>query len=96
MQLALLSGANPRTSRDGPTVMLSKGTWKITYDGVKDTVLWIMVTSKPFVRPDEDQVESFPIKHEHVLELPIASRVKLIFNQRGQERFVSVMAVKVS
>lgn len=96
MRLALLSGANPQIAKDGPRVRLAKGTWKICYDGVRESVLWIMLTSKPFVRQDEDQVVPLPISDGHMVTIEITSTAHLIFQHRGSERFISVYAEKVA
>lgn len=94
--LALLSGANPRTAADGPSVRLAKGTWKVHFDGVVDTDLIIVMTSKPFVRQDEDMVVPFPIKNGHELNLEQPATVRLMWHKRGSENFVSVSVEKVA
>lgn len=95
-RLALLSGANPRVCKDGPVVRLSSGKWRIDFEGVRESVLWIQLTSKPFERQDEDQVVPLPITDGHEVTLHIPSNARVIFQHRGSEPFISVMAQKVA
>lgn len=95
-RLALLSGANPRVCKDGPTVRLSSGKWKIEYEGVCSTELIILITSKPFESQDEDQIVPFRITDGHEITLHAPANVKLMIHQRGAEPFISVMAQKVA
>lgn len=95
-RLALLSGACPSRAKDTPTVRLSKGKWKIEYEGVVNSTFWILVTTKPFVSQQEDQVVPFKIQDGHEINLEMSANAKLMFEHIGSEQFVSVMARKVA
>lgn len=96
MRLALLSGANPLVAKDGPKVRLAKGVWKIRYDGVRESGFMLVLTSRPFANPLEDQVVAVSVSDGHELNLEFPAVVYVMFKQRGQERFLSVFAERVA
>jgi hypothetical protein len=95
-RLALLSGACPFRAKDAPTVRLSKGKWKLEYEGVLNTTFYILLTSKPFESQQEDLVVPFAVQDGHEITLHESVNAKLVFYYRGNEQFVSVMACKVA
>ncbi len=88
MQLALLSGASPLTCKQGPVVRLQAGTWEFSIDGLVDSELSINRNSYP------DQSEL--LKHGAQISCIDAIEVRVDFNKRGNERYITVNATRVA
>jgi len=86
MKIALLSGANPRVCKEGPTVRLLKGSWAIGVQGIIDSELTLHV----------DGYECTNVWHPGMtLHIDEAELVKLHFSKRGSESFIVAFAEKV-
>jgi hypothetical protein len=76
--LALLCGANPRISKDGPRVRITPGKWCVEVDYLKDSVLGIYLNDTLL---DET--------HEKLFSIEQASTVQIKFQNRGTESFIN-------
>lgn len=80
MRIALLIGANPRSSRvEGLAIPLRAGTWQITSSPIKDSVITVHAN---------EQSHSI---NEHFV-FPEAGIVSVEFTKRGTEQYVSLFA----
>lgn len=95
-KLALLAGANPQTCKSGPVVRLAAGRWKFECSDIKDSSLYAALTSKPFVRDDEDMVEFISVQHEAEFDLEVPVVFRLDFRHRGTEKHITIMVAKVA
>ena len=93
MQLALLSGAIPRTCARGPKVRLQRGKWKFGCTGLIDTRLFLAVSFHPLAQEIERII---PITHDQEFELEYAAIVYVDFAERSDERFITINAEKVA
>lgn len=88
MQLALLSGASPRTCKHGPAVRLIPGKWRLNVQGMVDSSLLMHV----------EGYEASNLVH-HGMNLPEVDEtiiVQLSFGIRGSESYITVIAEKVA
>lgn len=86
MQLALLSGASPRSCKHGPAVRLHKGSWRLNMQGVVDSSLLLHV---------EGYECSNLAQHGMVIPCEQTEIVQLSFGIRGTEQYITVIAEKV-
>jgi hypothetical protein len=82
-QLALLSGANPRSCKHGPAVRLFPGKWRLNVQGMVDSNLLVHV---------EGYDASNLVHHGMVLNCENVEIVQLSFGVRGTEQYISVIA----
>lgn len=87
MQLALLSGASPRTCKHGPVVRLHKGSWRLNVQGQQDSSLLVHV---------EGYECSNLVQHGMMLNCEGTELVQLSFGVRGSEDYITVIAEKVA
>lgn len=86
IHLALLSGAVPQTCAKGPRVRLIRGKWRIGCSGLQDTILHLTSDSHP----------SFLINRDTEFILETEDVVQVDFVSRGNEKFISIFAIKVA
>lgn len=87
MQLALLSGANPRSCKHGPVVRLAPGKWRLDVQGIVDSTLLLHVTG----------YECSNIAHSGmVINCEDTEEVQLSFGLRGTEQYLTVIAERVA
>lgn len=86
-QLALLSGANPRSCKHGPAVRLHPGKWRLNVQGLEDSVLLMHV---------EGYECSNLAHHGMIINCDEAEVVRLSFGVRGNEKYITVIADKVA
>lgn len=87
MELALLSGASPRTCKHGPVVRLHKGSWRLNVQGQQDSSLLMHV----------EGYECSNLVFEGMMIHCVATElVQLHFGVRGQEQYITVIAKKVA
>jgi hypothetical protein len=87
MQLALLSGANPRSCKHGPAVRLHAGSWRLNVQGMEDSSLLMHV---------EGYDASNLVHHGMMLDCKETEVVQLHFGVRGKESYITVIAEKVA
>ena len=85
MRLALLAGASPQRSSDGPISRLIAGSYLIHIEGLLDSILTLDVNG---IRQQ--------LHHECKLNLSKHSDVQVKFGDRGSESFLSVIATRVA
>lgn len=91
MQLALLSGAIPRTCARGPKVRLQKGKWKLECNGLIDSFMFITLSF-----PSEDSpYNQINIARGVEFELIETSIAQVDFQERGNEKHVTILAEKI-
>lgn len=88
MQIALLSGASPRSCKHGPVVRLIPGSWRLNVQGLKDSSIVM-------------HVEGYEATNEiaNGMRLPETSEtliVQLSFGKRGTEEYITVIAERVA
>jgi hypothetical protein len=84
-QLALLSGASPRTCKHGPVVRLTPGPWRLNVQGLKDSTLLLYVRGR----------DNSALAHHGLLVVCDGTEeVQLSFGTRGNEDFITVIAEK--
>lgn len=86
IQLALLSGAVPRTCARGPRVRLQRGKWRLGCAGLDDSILHLVSNLHP----------SLPINRDAEFELLENDVVYVDFASRGNEKFISIFVTKVA
>ncbi len=84
--LSLLCGANPLVCKQGPSVRLSSGHWKLYHDGIRDTEFHLVL---------ESSGQKIVAHHEVEFEIERPDYVHLEFVKRGSERYVSMSARKL-
>jgi hypothetical protein len=87
MQLALLSGASPRSCKHGPAVRLHAGDWRLNVQGMKDSSLLLHV---------EGYAASNLAADGMMLHCEQTEIVQLSFGVRGSESYITVIAEKVA
>jgi hypothetical protein len=87
MQLALLSGANPRSCKHGPAVRLHPGSWRLDVQGQVDSSLLVHV---------EGYECSNLLTQGMQLYCEETQVVQLTFGLRGTESYITVIAEKVA
>lgn len=91
MQLALLTGAIPRTCARGPKVRLQRGRWRFECAGLNDSILFLLVES-----PSSDLPIRVAIQREVEFEILEATVAHVDFVERGNENYISIFASKVA
>lgn len=86
IQLALLSGAVPRTCARGPRVRLMRGKWRLDCAGLDDSIIHLISSLHP----------SLPINRNVEFELLEHDVVYVDFESRGNEKFISIFVTKVA
>lgn len=86
MELAFLSGANPRVSNDSPIGRLAAGKWRIETRNRVDSTLWVNVGYGP---PALHSLAEFV-----EIELDTPGPVQVTWQTRGSEKHLSVIAIK--
>lgn len=92
MRLALLSGAIPRTCARGPKVRLQRGKWKLECDGLIDSFMFITLS---FLSNDEPY-HQINIARGVEFELVETSIAQIDFKERGDEKYISILAEKIA
>ena len=87
--LALLSGANPRTSKGGPVVRLLAGSWELLIDGLIDTQLFICEQSQGLATRRT-------ANHGLLINCLDVTEVKIEFGERGNEKYITVNAKRIA
>ena len=82
MQIALLTGASPKSCTVGPTVRLHSGKWRLVTNGLVDSKISFVLDA------------TTPISHDKDVELLIDGPciISTLFKDRGTEQFISVYA----
>jgi len=93
MQLALLSGAIPRTCARGPKVRLQRGKWKFGCTGLIDTRLFLAISFHPLAQEISNII---PIINNQEFELEYTAIVYVDFTERSDEPHISIFAEKVA
>lgn len=83
MELALLSGASPRTCKHGPVVRLLPGTWRLNVQGMVDSSLLMHVEGY--------EASNLVVDGMH-LNCETTELVQLSFGVRGKEDYITVIA----
>lgn len=96
MRIALLSGANPKIAKIGPRVRLVKGSWRIECEGMKDSKLYLTLTSKPFLSQDEDVVWHIMLDETRAFNIDVPATVQVGFKHWGTEPLLTITACKVA
>ena len=86
MKIALLSGANPNTCKEGPTVRLLPGTWRFHLHGLVDSELAMKVGGYEGTNV---------IKNHLTLKFDETEQVQLFFSKRGSEQFITAFAERI-
>lgn len=84
MQIALLSGANPKSCKVGPVVRLIPGSWNINIQGMNDSELALYVDG--FMHLVGKTLELSLIKVAHV---------QFKFMKRGTEPYITAFAERI-
>lgn len=82
MKLALLVGANPRTSEGGPRVKLGEGVWRIAAEGLIDSQINVSLGGTPSTHSTDAPVNK--------VTGPVD--IQIGFEKRGKEDHISVYA----
>ncbi len=83
MQIALLSGANPKSCKVGPVVRLIKGSWSINVQGLVDSILSLHIGDQELVG------------NSQAITLDKLELVQLKFVNRGTEPYITAFAEKI-
>ena len=88
IQLALLSGATPRTCARGPFVRLQRGRWKLECSGLDDSRLNLNIMVN----------DHLPLNITRDLEFDMqqSGDVQVEFEGRGNEKHISIFVTKVA
>lgn len=86
MKLAILCGANPRVhdKKNGATIRLSEGVWKITMEGLVDSELTLHRSSCGCKKTVQNEMEITVDK--------AGDNISLEFTKRGGEDYISAFA----
>ena len=85
-QIALLSGANPRSCKHGPVVRLLPGNWRIHVQGIVDSQLLLHV----------DGADARLLGASGMFHCVDVAQVQLHFGNRGNEEYITVTAERVA
>jgi hypothetical protein len=84
-RLALLVGANPRVTINGPIVRLYDGLWTISSQGLEDSSLILERKSK------EELISATILKDERI-EIKGDCSIQVFFGKKGTEQSISAFA----